>query len=178
MHRARLERARIKAIVRCFLAGPDLELAFGLCKYLKMSPLGVKMHDSDENLDAILKGVDEGRREVLRRLIVKGAFVTPIVASFAMSGLTVERAAAVPNTTASGVIVSDRRLKTEIFRVGTHPAGFGIYRFKYLWSDVVHIGVMAQDVREVLPEAVVCGEDGFLSVDYAAIGMRMEQRAG
>src|SRR5205823_13237375 len=105
------------------------------------------------------------KRATLRRLIVKGAFVTPIVASFAMSGLTVERAAAQTNTTSSlARTVSDRRLKKDVTRVAEHPAGFGVYRFKYLWSDTEYRGVLAQEVLDVMPDAVVCGGDGFLRV--------------
>jgi hypothetical protein len=134
------------------------------------------MADSDQNLDAALQGIDENRRATLRRLIVKGAFVTPIVASFAMSGLTVERAAAQTNSTSSRPLPpSDRRLKKDVMRVAEHPAGFGICRFKYLWSDTQYLGVIAQEVLEVMPDAVVCGTDGFLRVDYAALGMQMER---
>ncbi len=135
------------------------------------------MEGSDQNLDAALQGIDEDRHATLRRLIVKGAFVAPIVASFAMSGLTVERAAAQTNGTilGSGAVKSDRRLKTNVTRIAVHSAGFGIYRFKYLWSDTEYIGVMAQEVLEAMPEAVVHGDDGFLRVDYAALGMRMER---
>jgi hypothetical protein len=134
------------------------------------------MDERDENLDAALRGVDERKRATLRRLIVKGAFVTPIVASFAMSGLTVERAAAQPNTTSSRPLTtSDRRLKKEVTRMAVHPAGFGIHGFKYLWSDIEHVGVIAQEVLEVMPDAVVRGDDGFLRVDYAALGMQMER---
>ena len=61
--------------------------------------------------------------------------------------------------------------------MATHPAGFGLYRFKYLWSDAEYSGVMAQEVLEAMPEAVVRGADGFLRVDYAAIGMQMERYA-
>lgn len=138
------------------------------------------MDERDENLDAALRGIDESRRVRLRRLIIKGAFVTPIVASFAMSGLTVEVAAQAPNSTATKsrpLTPSDRRLKTDLTRIAAHPAGFGIYRFKYLWSDAEYVGVMAQEVLDVMPEAVVRGHNGLLRVDYAAIGMRMEQYA-
>jgi hypothetical protein len=139
---------------------------------------GVLMDERDENLDAALHGIDESKRATLRRLIVKGAFVTPIVASFAMSGLTVEVAAQTANSTSSRPLTpSDRRLKTHVTRIAAHPAGFGIYRFKYLWTDAEYVGVMAQEVLEAMPKAVVRGDDGFLRVDYAAIGMRMEQYA-
>ena len=136
------------------------------------------MEDFDQNLDAALQGIDENRRAMLQRLIVKGAFVAPIVASFAMSGLTVERAAAQTNTTSSRPLTeSDRRLKKDVTRVAEHPAGFGVYRFKYLWSDTEYRGVLAQEVLAAMPEAVVRGDDGFLRVDYAAIDMQMERHA-
>jgi hypothetical protein len=138
------------------------------------------MDERDHGLDAALQGIDKDKRATLRRLIVKGAFATPIVASFAMSGLTVEVAAQVPNSTAKShpLTPSDRRLKTDLTRIADHAAGFGIYRFKYLWSDAEYVGVIAQEVADAMPEGVVCGDDGFLRVDYAAIGMRMERYAG
>ena len=136
------------------------------------------MTKRDPNLDVALQGIDEGKRATLRRLIVKGAFVTPIVASFAMSGLTVDVAAQAPNATRSRPLTpSDRRLKTDVTRIAEHPAGFGIYRFKYLWSDAEYVGVIAQEVVELMPQAVVRGDDGFLRVDYAGIGMQMERSA-
>jgi hypothetical protein len=58
-----------------------------------------------------------------------------------------------------------------VAKIGAHDLGFGIYRFKYLWSEQEHIGVLAQEVAAVRPEAVVRWPDGFLRVDYAAIGM-------
>jgi hypothetical protein len=63
------------------------------------------MGEINPHLDAALEGVDENRRSTLRRLILKGAFVTPIVASVAMSGVRIETAAAAANTTASGRVI-------------------------------------------------------------------------
>jgi hypothetical protein len=138
------------------------------------------MQDADQNLDAVLHGIDQAKRATLRRLIVKSAFVAPVVASFAMSGLTVEAVAQVQNSTSSrppNTTFSDRRLKKNITRVAEHPAGFGIYRFQYLWSEVEYVGVIAQDVLRTMPQAVVAGRGGFLRVFYAAIGMQMERYA-
>jgi hypothetical protein len=137
------------------------------------------MDERDKGIDAALHGIDEDKRATLRRLMLKGAFVAPVVASFAMAGLTVDAVAqCAPNTTCtvtvSGrpvMLPSDRRLKTGVVRIGSHELGFGIYRFHYLWSEQEHIGVLAQEVAEVRPDAVVRGPDGFLRVDYAAIGM-------
>ena len=143
------------------------------------------MDENDPKLESALEGVDEDKRSTLSRLILGGSFMAPIVASFAMGGLSIDALAQTRNstgnltaTTASGrqiiaPVTSDRRLKVGIARVGTHPAGFGLYRFRFPWSDVELVGVLAQEVLDVMPAAVVQGEDGFLRVDYAALGTEM-----
>src|SRR5436309_3280721 len=50
---------------------------------------------------------------------------------------------------------SDIRLKREIDRIGLLGNGVGLYRFKYLWSEQQYVGVIAQEVARVAPEAVV-----------------------
>ena len=69
--------------------------------------------------------------------------------------------------------ISDVRLKKDVVRVGTHAMGFGIYRFKYLWSDTAYVGVLAQEVLKKVPHAVKTGPGDFLAVDYDALGMQM-----
>jgi hypothetical protein len=63
---------------------------------------------------------------------------------------------------------SDRRLKSNIKRIGTHPLGIGIY--EYDMYDKHDIGVMADEVLEVMPEAVVKSSLGYYMVDYGMIG--------
>lgn len=65
---------------------------------------------------------------------------------------------------------SDRRLKRDIERVGTLPCGLNTYRFRYRDEHRTRIGVMADEVREYMPEAVSVGDDGFDRVNYAMIG--------
>ena len=125
-----------------------------------------------KKIDDALAGIDAAKRATLTRLITGSAFVAPIVASFAMDGLTISKAQALI-ANGSGVVGSDRRLKAGVTRVATLPSGLGLYRFKYLWSDVEYVGVMAQDVLEVMPGAVVEGADGFLRVDYPMLGLEM-----
>jgi hypothetical protein len=72
-----------------------------------------------------------------------------------------------------GPVVSDVRLKRDVELLERLPNGVGLYRYRYTWSDQVYVGVMAQDVAEIVPEAVVRGADGFLRVDYARLGMRL-----
>jgi polysaccharide export outer membrane protein len=62
---------------------------------------------------------------------------------------------------------SDRRLKTDIKRIGTHPLGIGIYSYKIFGKR--QIGVMADEVLKVKPEAVIVGPDGYLRVDYGQL---------
>jgi hypothetical protein len=64
---------------------------------------------------------------------------------------------------------SDRRLKRDIVKIGERPDGLGLYLFRYLWSPVRHLGVMAQEVLKVKPDAVIRHESGFLMVDYGAL---------
>lgn len=63
-------------------------------------------------------------------------------------------------------LFSDRRLKRSISRVGTLDNGLPIYSYQYVWGGPMQIGVMAQDVLSVNPEAVHMDESGFMKVDY------------
>ena len=65
---------------------------------------------------------------------------------------------------------SDIRLKHDIAPVGRLDSGLNLYRFRYLGGEEEMVGVMAQEVLDVAPEAVVLGEDGFYRVDYARLG--------
>ncbi len=73
----------------------------------------------------------------------------------------------------SSGVPSDRRLKTGVKQVATLPSGLGLYRFKYHWSETEYVGVMPQEVSEIAPHAVIVGDDGFLHVDYDALGLTM-----
>jgi hypothetical protein len=69
---------------------------------------------------------------------------------------------------------SDIRLKRDIVALGRLDNGLGLYRFRYLWSDQVFVGVMAQEVAEVVPEAAAVGPEGYMKVDYGRLGLRMQ----
>jgi hypothetical protein len=63
---------------------------------------------------------------------------------------------------------SDRRLKTDIKKVGVTDSGLPVYTYKYKGDNVTHMGVMAQDVEETFPEAVT-EINGFKAVYYDLI---------
>ena len=63
---------------------------------------------------------------------------------------------------------SDRRLKRDISRIGTLKNGLPVYYFRYKWSEKLYVGLMADEVEQVHPEAVLDGPFGFKMVNYAA----------
>jgi outer membrane immunogenic protein len=69
---------------------------------------------------------------------------------------------------------SDARLKRDITLVGRLDDGLGLYSYRYLWSDTVYVGVMAQEVALIHPNAVVRGPlDDYLRVDYSRLGLKL-----
>lgn len=83
--------------------------------------------------------------------------------------------------------MSDCTTKQDIVRIGTHPAGFGLYLFNYkpehrqydcampqrAASAFRHFGVMAQEVQRRIPAAVSVSAAGYLQVDYARLGVAL-----
>jgi hypothetical protein len=71
-------------------------------------------------------------------------------------------AAAVP------LMFSDKRLKTDIKKVGKTNDGLSVYTYKYKGDDKTQMGVMAQDVEKKNPSAVKT-IDGFKAVNYSKV---------
>jgi hypothetical protein len=69
---------------------------------------------------------------------------------------------------------SDIALKHDIVLLGHLDNGLGFYRFAYTGSDRGYVGVMAQEVQQVVPDAVVRGRDGYLRVFYDKLGLKLE----
>jgi hypothetical protein len=72
---------------------------------------------------------------------------------------------------------SDRRLKRDITRLGVSPSGLPIYAFQYVWGGPRYIGVMAQDLLKLRPDAVILDESGYFKVDYSLIDVEMREEA-
>lgn len=74
---------------------------------------------------------------------------------------------------AYGYAKSDRRLKTDILHVGTLGNGLKLYAFRYKDDAKTkrHLGVMSDEVRKVIPDAVTQHADGFDRVNYAMLGL-------
>ena len=73
---------------------------------------------------------------------------------------------------------SDMRLKENVSEVGKDAyTGLNLYHFSYINDpdSTMYEGVMAQEVLNFMPEAVVLTEDGFYAVDYNMLGLEMKQ---
>ena len=68
---------------------------------------------------------------------------------------------------------SDLALKHDVVLLGYLDNGLGYYRFAYLGSSRAYVGVIAQEVQTILPEAVIRGRDGYLRVYYEKLGIKL-----
>lgn len=64
----------------------------------------------------------------------------------------------------AGIKYSDRRLKSDVSRVGTLDNGLPVYLYKI--DGRIELGVMADEVETVKPDAVHMSPEGFKMVDY------------
>jgi hypothetical protein len=62
--------------------------------------------------------------------------------------------------------LSDIRAKEDVRKIAETADGLGIYSFRYKGSPKTEIGLIAQEVQAVKPQAVHERPDGFLAVDY------------
>ncbi|MCW2112473.1 tail fiber domain-containing protein [Bradyrhizobium elkanii] len=64
---------------------------------------------------------------------------------------------------------SDRRLKSDVVRIGTLESGLPLYEYTIFGSR--QRGVMADEAEVLFPDAVFTHPSGFKMVDYAALGL-------
>jgi hypothetical protein len=69
----------------------------------------------------------------------------------------------------SAFLFSDERLKEKIRTVGYSRSGLRVVSYRYRGLPGRHVGVIAQEVAKVFPEAVVSHPSGYLMVNYAEI---------
>lgn len=69
---------------------------------------------------------------------------------------------------------SDIALKHHVILLGHLDNGLGFYRFSYNGSEKAYVGVMAQEVQTVRPDAVIRGHDGYLRVFYDKLGLQFQ----
>jgi hypothetical protein len=65
-------------------------------------------------------------------------------------------------------------LKHDVAWLGWLDNGLGLYRFAYNGSTKPYVGVIAQEVQAVRPDAVTRGADGYLRVHYEKLGVQFQ----
>jgi hypothetical protein len=72
---------------------------------------------------------------------------------------------------------SDPSIKENIVKISVHPLRIGLYLFDYRpefreqWGHGRQFGVMADEVEQIMPEAVSVHPDGYKMVNYAMLGI-------
>ena len=133
---------------------------------------------TDMSDEAARTAKDADRRLFLEKA-GRFAVVTPPVVALMLSVSGKARATGVASggttttTTSASATPSDIRLKRDVVEVDRLDNGVGLYRYRYQWSDQTYVGVMAQEVAQVVPDAVIQGGDGYLRVDYGRLGLRL-----
>lgn len=75
-------------------------------------------------------------------------------------------------------LFSDRRLKEDIKLVREIEPGMNLYTFRYLNDPITYIGVMADEVAKVHPEAAEFDKaTGFTKVNYTMLGVEFQRAA-
>jgi len=65
-------------------------------------------------------------------------------------------------------LFSDIRLKKNINKIGKYK-GMDIIEFEYIWGGGRQVGLIAQQVKGVIPNAVGETKEGYLYINYALI---------
>lgn len=102
-------------------------------------------------------------------------FVSVRVLTVGMDGSSADKNNNTKN--AEGMVMSDRRAKENIVKMGRHPLGMGLYLFadrlpfrdRWRRGRGIQLGGMAEELEPILPEAVSVRSDGLKMVDYALI---------
>ena len=79
-------------------------------------------------------------------------------------------------TLAATAVASDKRLKTNIKKMGQLKSGLNIYKWDWkegaeeLGANMNHtIGVLAQEAKKLFPDAVIKMDNGYYAVKYAEL---------
>jgi len=155
--------------------------------------IGMSQEAALENMRAQATEIAANRKEGFGLSLVKGMVDAPSSIGVAMGGMgrgstgsNAGKGGAAGATAGGGAakgaakgggmtklfsLFSDSKLKRNIKKIGMDVRGFGIYSWSYLWDNETHTGVMADEVKDIIPDAVSEHSSGYLMVDYSKIGV-------
>ncbi|MFT5744498.1 MAG: opacity protein-like surface antigen [Paracoccaceae bacterium] len=118
---------------------------------------------------------DASQPSMDQSIIIEEAEATSGIGDYIIPLILIAFIAAAANQTGGGgvVAISDMRAKTDIVPVGVAANGLTLYQYRYIGSEIVFEGVMAQDVLQHTPEAVITLPEGIMMVDYGLLGLRL-----
>jgi len=79
------------------------------------------------------------------------------------------------DSSSKGKGLSDLNAKQDIKKIGVLDNGINLYKYEYKpefrdqWGHGVQVGVIAQEVEKIMPEAVGLLDNGFKAVDYSLV---------
>ena len=134
---------------------------------------------ADSAFDYLWKATENeiDRASSLSQTIISGEYGESASKRDAAARRSAGRSAMVGSIIGAVIGLSDRRLKKNIKKVGRNLAGYGYYTWE--WTDEAlelgaaqygTEGVIAQEIQEVYPEAVITNLDtGYLMVNYSLL---------
>ena len=146
--------------VREGLAGAELQDA--ISKFMQPQTAA---QDAISNYMRLVSGGQYGGQTTAQQPIYRDKFGEGLGAAASIAGIAGNLFGA-----QGAFPMSDRRLKTNIKPIGEINS-LKWYEFDYIWGGPRQIGVMAQEVLKIIPEAVFkIGR--WLAVDYSKLGVR------
>ena len=139
-----------------------------------------KLGGNETDLASALANIQmqrEGNKAMIDAANAQAEATTSAAKSAGKSSMWGSIAGGVATGLSIAALASDRRLKTDLRLVGKSNNGLNIYLGRYkkesgLDDGKEHLFLIAQEVKEKYPEAVIEGEDGYLRVNYAkALGV-------
>lgn len=153
--------------------------AYGLSGQLGSSAVGNQMAPGNARASQMAQGAGTVMQGAGQQIQGLGSVLNSQTSSYnqqqSSSGDALGAVAGIAAKVAPLMMMSDRRLKENIERVGTYINGLPTYEFNYRDDPIRYRGVMAQDVETEFPEAIVRMPDGMMAVRYDMLGISMER---
>jgi len=100
---------------------------------------------------------------------LQGTYGAQLQNANAENAASASRTNAMMNLGSMAFMFSDSRLKQDIEKVGELVNGIGVYKYRFVNSPEWELGVIAQDVLEIMPDAVKQDDSGYLMVNYSMV---------
>ena len=73
------------------------------------------------------------------------------------------------------ILASSKKVKDNIVKIGESIQGYNVYKFSYKGSPRRYVGVIAEEIQQTKPEAVVTMPSGIIGVNYDLIDVNFKE---